>query len=182
MRTSQARRHKDDPTTAYARDVVNGRSWPASWCVMLLSGICGTCRTARSADCIGDRRRLRTRWGSSRRASRSLPAPRPANRSTFCHGIRSWWGRSSAGSKDSGRLRFRRGWLETGKGQAKSPADGGDRPLPDGLVRRARGPRSTPSARTAIPRTCCSGRDCACAGRLSPAATKATRSRSAAKW
>jgi phage terminase large subunit-like protein len=116
-----ARKPSKDPATAYARDVVKGRIVAGKFVRLACE------RHLRDLE-EGPARGLRWDSKSAARALGFFPAvlsitagakagepfdPLPWH--TFVAGNLFGW------RKESGRLRFRRAWIETGKGQAKSP-------------------------------------------------------------
>lgn len=110
-----------DPTTAWAQDVVSGR---------IVSGeiVCAAAERHLRDLRDGERRGLFWRPERAAHALGFFPAVLPITAGAaegqpfhplpwhvFCAGSLFGW------RKASGRMRFRSGWLETGKGQAKSP-------------------------------------------------------------
>jgi phage terminase large subunit-like protein len=121
MRTYRARVRKDDPTTAYARDVVSGK---------IVAGELVHHAAERHLKDLKDGRKRGLHWRPEKAAHAMGFFPAVL---TVTAGAKAGepfellpWHVFVVGSlfgwrKDSGRMRFRRAWLETGKGQAKSP-------------------------------------------------------------
>lgn len=120
-RTNSSARLPDDPTTRWARDAVDGR---------IVVGEIVRAAAERHLRDIVDRHGRDLHWRPERAGHvlRFLPAVLPITAGAkagqpfhplpwqvFCAGSLFGW------RLDSGRMRFRRAWLETGKGQAKSP-------------------------------------------------------------
>lgn len=120
-RTNSSAKLPDDPTTRWARDAVEGR---------IVVGEIVRAGAERHLKDVVDRDGRDLHWRPERAAHvlRFLPAVLPITAGAkagqpfhplpwqvFCAGSLFGW------RLDSGRMRFRRAWLETGKGQAKSP-------------------------------------------------------------
>ncbi|MDW9792128.1 terminase [Sinorhizobium meliloti] len=119
--THTSNRLTDDPTTQYAQDVVGGR---------IVAGEHQMAAAERHLKDLRDGHKRGLHW-SPKDAARAIgfsPAVlsitagaaegKPFNLlpwQVFCTGSLFGW------RKDSGRMRFRSAWVETGKGQAKSP-------------------------------------------------------------
>lgn len=111
----------DDPTTVWAKDAVDGR--------IIVGEIVASSAERHLKDIVdGQKRGLHWRPEKAAHALGFFPAVLPITAGAkagepfvplpwhvFCIGSLFGW------RKESGRLRFRSGWLETGKGQAKSP-------------------------------------------------------------
>lgn len=120
-RTNSSAKLPDDPTTRWARDAVEGR---------IVVGEIVRAAAERHIKDIVDRDGKDLHWRPEKAGHvlRFLPAVLPITAGAkagqpfhplpwqvFCAGSLFGW------RLDSGRMRFRRAWLETGKGQAKSP-------------------------------------------------------------
>ncbi|WP_454914994.1 terminase large subunit [Xanthobacter sediminis] len=120
-RTSSSANLPDDPATRWARDAVEGR---------IIVGEIVAAQAERHLRDIVDRDGKDLHWRPEKAGHvlRFLPAVLPITAGAaagrpfhplpwqvFCAGSLFGW------RLDSGRMRFRRAWLETGKGQAKSP-------------------------------------------------------------
>jgi len=120
-RTNSSAKLPDDPTTRWARDAVEGR---------VVVGEIVAAAAERHLKDIVDRSGKDLHWRPEMAGHvlRFLPAVLPITAGAkagqpfhplpwqvFCAGSLFGW------RLDSGRMRFRRAWLETGKGQAKSP-------------------------------------------------------------
>jgi len=120
-RTNSSAKLPDDPPTRWARDAVEGR---------IVVGEIVRAAAERHLKDIVDRSGKDLHWRPEKAGHvlRFLPAVLPITAGAkaghpfhplpwqvFCAGSLFGW------RMDSGRMRFRRAWLETGKGQAKSP-------------------------------------------------------------
>ncbi|MFG1333997.1 terminase TerL endonuclease subunit [Xanthobacter autotrophicus] len=120
-RTNSSARLPDDPATRWARDAVEGR--------IVVGEIVAAAAQRHLKDIVDrDGRDLHWRPEKAAHVLRFLPALLPITAGAkagqpfhplpwqvFCAGSLFGW------RMNSGRMRFRSGWLETGKGQAKSP-------------------------------------------------------------